>query len=120
LVGICRSAFNLEEDDMRPRDACIGAAVAAVIATGACDTSKTALDKAKEDIASVNAERDGLKAQLDYATNENIMLTAKVSDLTTRLNAATQTPVKSAKQARAGVEKAAKKVAHAPSPKSKA
>lgn len=103
---------------MRLRDACVGAAVAAALAIGGC-SSKGELKKATSDLASVTAERNGLKAQLDVANNKNTTLASEVAELTTKMNAANATQGKSAHM-QAAREKARKTMAHAPSKKSKA
>jgi len=66
----------------------LGSALVAAVAMGGCDSSKAELEKTKADLATVTTERDGLKTQLDTATNHEKELTSQVSDLNAKLAAA--------------------------------
>jgi chromosome segregation ATPase len=70
----------------------LGSALVAAVAMGGCDSSKADLEKTKADLATVTAERDGLKSQLDTANTHEKELTSQIADLNAKL--ATAQPAK--------------------------
>ena len=66
----------------------LGSALVAAVALGGCDSSKADLEKTKADLATITTERDGLKAQVDTATNHEKELTSQIADLNAKLAAA--------------------------------
>jgi outer membrane murein-binding lipoprotein Lpp len=66
----------------------LGSALVAAVAIGGCDSSKAELEKTKADLATVTTERDGLKTQLETATNHEKELSSQVADLNAKLAAA--------------------------------
>ncbi|HEY4185467.1 MAG TPA: hypothetical protein VGP07_10380 [Polyangia bacterium] len=77
----------------------LGATLAMGLAAGACDNSKADLDKTKADLATVTAERDGLKSQLDASKANEATLAKQVSDLNAKV--AALPPTKDAATAKA-------------------
>jgi cell division protein FtsB len=60
----------------------------AMLPLAACDSSKAELDRTKQTLSSVTAERDNLKAQLEQERQRSTQLQQQVTDLQSRAQAA--------------------------------
>ena len=81
-----------------------------------CDQSKAELQQTKASLASITAERDNLKTQLDHANQRNTQLQQQLSELQSKVQAAapaetgmpaTGAPATNARQARSGTKRPA-------------
>ena len=57
-----------------------------------CDASKAELDRTKQTVASLTAERDSLKTQLDQANQRNSQLQQQLTDLQSKAQAQAAAP----------------------------
>jgi hypothetical protein len=73
---------------MRIRSLTLAAATSLLLGVIGCDPSKAELDRTKQELQTVSAERDGLKSQLDQANGKVATLTQQVTDLQAKANAA--------------------------------
>jgi hypothetical protein len=72
---------------MRAHQVILSAVVFGLLGLGGCDQSKGELQQTKATLASVTAERDNLKMQLDQANQRNTQLQQQVADLQAKLQA---------------------------------
>jgi vacuolar-type H+-ATPase subunit D/Vma8 len=86
-------------------------ALAAFLVFGsvACDPSKPELDKTKAELATITAERDGLKSQLEQANAKVTQLTTQNAELTAKIAAAAAPAAEPAAEAKPAAKKAAGK-----------
>jgi hypothetical protein len=81
--------------------------------TTACDPSKPELEKTKQELQTVTAERDSLKSQLEQANAKNTQLTAQVAELQAKAAAAAAAPAAPAAAEPAAAKKPAGKAGKA-------
>jgi chromosome segregation ATPase len=80
-----------------------------VFGSVACDPSKPELDKTKAELATVTAERDGLKSQLEQANAKVTQLTTQNAELTAKASAAAAAPAAAEEEKPAAKKAAGKK-----------
>ena len=73
---------------MRIRSLTLAATTSLLLGVLGCDPSKAELDKTKQELQTMTAERDALKSQLDQANGKMGTMTQQMSDMQAKANAA--------------------------------
>jgi len=73
---------------MRIRSLTLATATSLLLGVLGCDPSKAELDKTKQELQTVTAERDSLKSQLDQVNGRIATMTQQMSDMQAKANAA--------------------------------
>jgi chromosome segregation ATPase len=85
---------------MRPSTRLAGAAIALLLAAVGCDDSQETLEKARQQIDLLTAERDGLKAQLAQAVLRVSNIQQRVAELETAAADASRSTIATTKKSR--------------------